>query len=63
MLSEFEKTDLGGPASEQSRPQVLDGKAELLPPASRKDDFKLANIQTLQAKTGKIPQTDEKQKE
>lgn len=53
--AEFEKTDLGGPASEQSRPQVLDGKAELLPPESRKDNFKLANNPNTASKNRQNP--------
>lgn len=66
MLSEFEKTDLAGPASEQSRPQVLDDKVELLSPESRKDNSKLANNQKNANKyeqTFSTQQIDEKQTE
>lgn len=66
MLSESEKTDLAGPASEQSRPQVLDDKVELLSPESRKDNFKLANNQKNANKneqTFSTQQIDEKQTE
>ena len=70
MLSEFEKTGLGGLASEQSRPQVLDDKQNCCHLSLGKTISNLPIIKRMQTKTldknkhtFSIKQIDDKQKE
>lgn len=51
MLSEFEKTGLGGLASEQSRPQVLDDKQNCCHLSLGKTISNLPIIKRMQTKT------------
>lgn len=51
MLSGFEKTDLGGLASEQSRPQVLDDKQNCCHLSLGKTISNLPIIKRMQTKT------------